>query len=188
MADLRKVFAENLKSIMEERQISPTEFAKAINKTTSYVSQLRSGAVGFTADSLEEFARALRCEPWELIVDPTFYTEAHMNKMRAKSLAPQLLHSKKKADLQEQAIAGLKAQIELLETEQERLRKLVKSMEPLSLEEAYIADYYRKNSTSEISEIIRTLATQPIKPVDIAFIRETLRLPPRRKVSKPKAE
>lgn len=52
---------------MDERGLSPTEFAAKIGKHPSYVSQLRSGEIGFSADSLNLYSSILECSPGELL-------------------------------------------------------------------------------------------------------------------------
>lgn len=52
----------------KHRQYTQEELAELVGVTTSSISQLETGAQGFTDSTLVALADALACEPWDLLM------------------------------------------------------------------------------------------------------------------------
>lgn len=70
MADLRKLFGENLRRAREKNGLSSVEFAKLFGVKPPYVTQMEQGKTGFSADSLFEASKILGVSAASLIADP----------------------------------------------------------------------------------------------------------------------
>jgi transcriptional regulator with XRE-family HTH domain len=67
VSDLKEIFAKNLKRIRESKDLSQSALGAKVGKQKAYISQLESGRVGFSADSLELFSKALMVPPAEFL-------------------------------------------------------------------------------------------------------------------------
>ncbi|MED5549030.1 MAG: helix-turn-helix transcriptional regulator [Pseudomonadota bacterium] len=56
-----------LKQWRKHRGLTQQQLAEAIGMTKGYISNLETGEKRYNEDLLEDFARVLRCEPWELV-------------------------------------------------------------------------------------------------------------------------
>lgn len=60
-----------LKGWREFRGLTQEELAHRVGSSKGYVSQLESKERRYNQDLLERFAKALDCEPWQLLIDPS---------------------------------------------------------------------------------------------------------------------
>lgn len=66
---LRKVLAENLNSAMQRQSLVQTDIEAKVGIGQSSVSRVLNEQSAVTLDLLEELARAVGMQPWELLVD-----------------------------------------------------------------------------------------------------------------------
>ena len=66
--DLRDTLAANLRRLRNERGLAQDDLAYEAKVSRSYLSQLEKGAFYASLKILEKLAKALRVEPYELIV------------------------------------------------------------------------------------------------------------------------
>lgn len=66
---LRKLLAENLKAAMKRQGIVQSDIESRVGIGQSSVSRVLREETGVTLDLLEELARAVGMQPWELLVD-----------------------------------------------------------------------------------------------------------------------
>jgi transcriptional regulator with XRE-family HTH domain len=64
---LYDAFCANVRERMEELDLSQSELAKQLKVTPSFVSQLLNGHLRPGLDTLDNFAKALKCEAADLI-------------------------------------------------------------------------------------------------------------------------
>ncbi len=65
---LRKTFSENLKRQIEDRKILKIELARACNFAPSRVTEMLSGNVNVSVDTIETVAKALNIPPIALLL------------------------------------------------------------------------------------------------------------------------
>lgn len=61
---------ERLRQIREHRRVSQGKIAKAIGVSAGTIQNYERGRVAITTDRLQQLARALQCEPAELLASP----------------------------------------------------------------------------------------------------------------------
>ena len=66
--DLRDTLAANLRRLRHERELAQDDLAYEAKVSRSYLSQLEKGAFYASLKILEKLAKALKVEPYELIV------------------------------------------------------------------------------------------------------------------------
>lgn len=64
---LYEAFCANVRERMDELEITQTELAKVLKVTPSFVSQVLNGHVRPGLETLDNFAKALKCEAADLI-------------------------------------------------------------------------------------------------------------------------
>ena len=67
MIGVRKIVAENLKTLRDVRKVSQEELAAVAGIDRSYISDLENGKYGLSIDKLENLAEALGVAPWEML-------------------------------------------------------------------------------------------------------------------------
>lgn len=67
---IRDIFAQNLKDLRQQRDMSQEALAHEADIDRTYVSALERGLYSATIDTLEAIAQALGVEPYELIKPP----------------------------------------------------------------------------------------------------------------------
>lgn len=72
MSEIITLFGANLKHLREEKGLSQADVASKIGKKSSYVSQLESGTINTTLDTIEKLADALGVEKSAFLEDPNF--------------------------------------------------------------------------------------------------------------------
>lgn len=67
---IRDVLADNLRARLRGAGFdNPTALARKAGVDPSYMSKLMRSQFSCSVDLLDKFATALRCQPWELLVD-----------------------------------------------------------------------------------------------------------------------
>lgn len=92
---LRTVLAENFKRLMEARRfVSLKEVTARNGGTNGTLDRIRRGASAATIDSIEQLAKALRVEPWHLLVpgfDPNKPLDAQAVRATLEAMAKQVM-------------------------------------------------------------------------------------------------
>ncbi|MCX4279333.1 helix-turn-helix transcriptional regulator [Muribaculum sp.] len=57
-----------LKEVMKEKGVTGRELATRLNTTPQYISNITSGRQNLSLNGIDEVAKALGVEPWELLV------------------------------------------------------------------------------------------------------------------------
>lgn len=57
-----------LKDVMKEKGVTGRELAARLNTTPQYISNITSGRQNLSLNGIEDVAKALDVEPWELLV------------------------------------------------------------------------------------------------------------------------
>ena len=65
--ELRKVFAQNLRRLRKQRELSQEELADEAGIDRTYVSSLERGVYNATIPMIEKLAKALKVEPAALL-------------------------------------------------------------------------------------------------------------------------
>lgn len=67
MSEILKRFGEKLRKMRTEKGISQDTLSRLTDIDRSYVGRIDRGEVNITLDKLYSLARALECQPWELL-------------------------------------------------------------------------------------------------------------------------
>jgi transcriptional regulator with XRE-family HTH domain len=68
MSSLRVTFANNVKTIRQEKKLSQEGLAFACNLHRTYISDIERGKRNVSIDNIEKIALALEVQPYELLV------------------------------------------------------------------------------------------------------------------------
>ncbi|KKL81364.1 hypothetical protein LCGC14_1995500 [marine sediment metagenome] len=72
MSDLIEKFAEKLKELRIERNISQDALSRITDIDRSYIGRIDRGEVNITLDKLFKISKALKCQPAELMPEIDF--------------------------------------------------------------------------------------------------------------------
>ncbi|MCL1077282.1 XRE family transcriptional regulator [Parashewanella spongiae] len=67
MSEPKQVFAENVRALRKQQNISQDKLSKLTDIDRSYIGRIDRGEVNISLDKLYEIAKALKCQPVDLL-------------------------------------------------------------------------------------------------------------------------
>lgn len=77
---LKQTVADNIKRLREEKGLESKELAELVGKPKTRVSEIEKGEENPTLSTLNDYAKALGCEVWELVKSKTDTSDAEIEK------------------------------------------------------------------------------------------------------------
>jgi transcriptional regulator with XRE-family HTH domain len=85
--DIRQAFAQNLSAHMRKQGLNQPELAARSGVSQSHLSEMLRGITKVSLDLVADLAFALKCDPWELIVDSDATRQNVLSKILGVSAA-----------------------------------------------------------------------------------------------------